>query len=214
MEYNKLIDHTLLKPSASENDIKNLCNEAKEYNFYSVCVNPQYVSFAKKELANSSVKVTSVIGFPLGANSSAIKLEEAKEAVLNGADELDMVVNLGLFKSGKYHKVVNDINAVCSTGAVVKVIIETSQLTKDEIIKMCEIVNNSNAKFIKTSTGFIGDGAKEEDVALMKQYINTNKQIKASGGIRDKQTFLKMINAGATRIGTSSGIKIMNELNN
>ena len=212
MKYSKYIDHTQLKPVATEDDIKKLCDEAKKYDFFSVCVNPFYVSLAKNELKDSSVKVACVIGFPLGMNETEIKVMEAKKAVKDGADELDMVVNMGLFKSGKYDEVVKDINAVCNLGADVKVIIETSELTSDEVAKMCEIVNKSDALFIKTSTGFVGEGARLDDIKLMKKLMNPGKQIKASGGIRDAKAFMDMIDAGANRIGTSSGAKIMAEL--
>lgn len=214
MNYSKYIDHTLLKPTATYDDIRKICNEAKEYNFFSVCVNPYFVAFAKNELRGTDIKIACVIGFPLGMNATAIKADEAKKAVADGANELDMVVNMGLFKAGKYDEVVKDINAICGLGADVKVIIETSELNSEEIIKMCDIVNKSDALFIKTSTGFIGDGAKLEDVKLMKEHMNANKKIKASGGIRDAKTFLDMVAAGADRIGTSSGAKIMSELVN
>lgn len=211
MNLNQYIDHTLLKPDATEADIIKLCAQAKEHNFYSVCVNPCFVALAKKELKGSNVKVACVVGFPLGANETCSKVFEATKAVNDGADELDMVINIGKLKEKNYDYVLKDINQVCTANATVKVIIETSLLSEAEIIKMCEIVNNSNAHFIKTSTGFCGDGAKEEHIKLMKQHIKNGKQIKASGGIRDKQTFIKMIQAGATRIGTSSGVKIVCE---
>ena len=214
MNYSKYIDHTLLKPTATKEDIIKLCHEAKEYNFFSVCVNPYYVGLAKKELEGTDIKIACVIGFPLGMNTTEIKQAEAKRAINDGASELDMVVNMGLFKAGKYDEVIKDINAICGLGADVKVIIETSELTQEEIAKMCEIVNRSNALFIKTSTGFVGEGARLEDIKLMKKLMNSNKKIKASGGIRDAKTFLDMINAGADRIGTSSGVKIMEEIEN
>ena len=157
----------------------------------------------------NSLKVVSVVGFPLGANTTEIKRLEAQEAVKNGASELDMVINQGLFKIGEYDKVIEDINAVCQAGVLVKVIIETSQLNQQEIAKLCELVNQSNATYIKTSTGFVGEGARVEDIVLMRKLMNKNKFVKASGGIRDKETFLKMIQAGADRIGTSSGIKLI-----
>lgn len=213
MKYNKFIDHTLLKPTASKSDIISLCQEAKKYNFYSVCVNPCYVKLASNELANTDIKVACVIGFPLGANSAEIKRQEAIEAVQNGATELDMVINHGLFKDKKYKYVIDEINAVCEVGITVKVIIETSQYSAEEIIKLCNIVNKSKAQFIKTSTGFIGCGAKLEDVKLMKKYIANNKKVKASGGIKDGKAFLQMIASGADRIGTSNGVKIIEELN-
>ena len=211
-EYCKYIDHTNLKPTATQEDIKKLCEEAKKYGFYSVCVNPFWVKYAKEQLNNSNVKIACVIGFPLGANSTEIKKMEAIEAVKNGAEELDMVINQGLLKMEKYNEVLADINAVCEAGVLVKVIIETSNLSEEEIAKMCEIVNKSNAEFIKTSTGFIGDGAKEEHIKLMRKLMLPNKQVKASGGIRDYQSFIKMINSGADRIGTSSGVKILSEI--
>ncbi len=209
MKLSKYIDHTLLKPVATKEDIVKLCAEAKQFDFYSVCVNPCYVELASNELKGTDVKVACVIGFPLGANSTEIKKLEAIEAVKNGAGELDMVINQGLFKMGEYDQVVADINAVCEAGVPVKVIVETSQLNQEEIAKLCELVNISNALFIKTSTGFVGDGAKLEDVKLMRELMLETKLVKASGGIRDKETFLKMIEAGADRIGTSSGTKLI-----
>lgn len=209
MKLSKYIDHTLLKPTATKDDILKLCSEAKQYDFYSVCVNPYFVKFASEQLAGTDVKVACVIGFPLGANSTGIKRAEAVEAVKAGASELDMVINQGLFKMGEYEKVVEDINAVCEAGVPVKVIVETSQLNSQEIAKLCELVNISNATFIKTSTGFVGEGAKLEDVRLMRELMLEGKYVKASGGIKDKETFLKMIEAGADRIGTSSGTKLV-----
>lgn len=209
MNYNKYIDHTLLKPTATCEQIVKLCKEAKENGFYSVCVNPFFVKFAKKELAGSDVKVACVIGFPLGANLTEIKRQEAILAVKDGADELDMVMNQSLFKMQRYEEVIADINAVCDAGVLVKVIVETSNLSSDEIKITTELVNKSKAQFIKTSTGFVGEGAKVEDVKIMSENIADGKQVKASGGIRDKEKFLQMINAGATRIGTSSGVEIV-----
>lgn len=209
MKLSKYIDHTLLKPVATKEDIIKLCDEAKQFDFYSVCVNPWFVSLASQQLKGTDVKVACVIGFPLGANSTEIKKLEAIEAVKNGAGELDMVINQGLFKMGEYDQVVADINAVCEAGVPVKVIVETSQLNQEEIAKLCELVNKSNALFIKTSTGFVGEGARLEDVKLMRELMLETKLVKASGGIRDKETFLKMIEAGADRIGTSSGTKLV-----
>lgn len=209
MNYNKYIDHTLLKPTATCEQIVKLCKEAKENGFYSVCVNPFFVKFAKKELAGSDVKVACVIGFPLGANLTEIKRQEAILAVKDGADELDMVMNQSLFKMQRYEEVIADINAVCDAGVLVKVIVETSNLSSDEIKIATELVNKSKAQFIKTSTGFVGEGAKVEDVKIMSENIADSKQVKASGGIRDIEKFLQMINAGATRIGTSSGVEIV-----
>ena len=209
MKKSKYIDHTLLKPIATKDDIKKLCDEAIEYDFYSVCVNPYYVEYASQLLQGTDVKVACVIGFPLGANTTQIKKLEAQEAVKNGAGELDMVINQGLFKMGEYQAVLDDINAVCEAGVPVKVIIETSQLNQEEIAKLCEIVNQSNALYIKTSTGFVGEGARLDDVKLMASKMAEGKLVKASGGIRDEQTFAQMVEAGATRIGTSSGTKLV-----
>lgn len=209
MKKSKYIDHTLLKPIATKDDIKKLCEEAIEYDFYSVCVNPYYVEYAASLLKGTDVKVACVIGFPLGANTTEIKKLEAVEAVKNGAGELDMVINQGLFKMGEYDAVLDDINAVCQAGVPVKVIIETSQLDQSEIAKLCEIVNKSNALYIKTSTGFVGEGARLDDVKLMASLMAEGKLVKASGGIRDSETFSKMVEAGATRIGTSSGTKLI-----
>lgn len=209
MEYSKFIDHTLLKPTATCDDIVKLCQEARQYNFYSVCVNPYYVQLAKRELEGSDVKVACVIGFPLGANLTEIKKQEAILAVSHGADELDMVINQGLFKMGRYNEVIDDINAVCEAGVLVKVIVETSNLSPEEVLLATELVNKSKAQFIKTSTGFVGEGARLGDVEIMSKNIAKGKQVKASGGIRDKETFEQMLKAGATRIGTSSGTKIV-----
>lgn len=210
MELNRYIDHTNLKPTATMEDIITLCEQAKKYKFYSVCVNPCWVKVAKQNLKGTNVLVTCVVGFPLGANSTEIKIEESKLAKRDGADELDIVINQGLFKMQEYEKVKEEIDAICNaTNLVVKVIVETSQLSQSEIIKACGIVNQTKAKFIKTSTGFIGDGARLDDVILMKKHISNGKYIKASGGIRDKETMIKFIEAGAERIGTSSGVKIL-----
>lgn len=210
MELNKYIDHTLLKPACTSNDIKNLCEEAKKYNFFSVCVNPDFVKFAKQCLENTDVKIACVVGFPLGANTTEMKVMEAMEAVKNGASEIDMVINNSKLKEKEYNFILNEINEISEkSGVLTKVIIETSLLDEYEVRKMCEIVNESKAECIKTSTGFIGEGAKLETVKLMASLMNENKFVKASGGIRDKETALKMIEAGAKRLGTSSGVKIV-----
>ena len=210
MELNKYIDHTLLKPVATTADIKRLCKEAIEHKFYSVCVNPCYVALAKKELEGTDVKIACVVGFPLGANRTDIKVLEAVKAVEDGASEIDMVINIGALKEGRYDYVLDEINQIReSAGVLVKVIIETSQLTTEEVIKMCEIVNESKAECIKTSTGFVGEGAVFETVKLMCEHMNPDKFVKASGGIRDKETALKMIEVGTKRLGTSAGIKIV-----
>ena len=214
----KMIDHTILKANATESDIEKLCQEAKQYEFASVCVNPYWVSFASNLLKDTTVKVCTVIGFPLGATSSESKASETEIAILQGADEVDMVINIGAMKDNKIDIVKNDIlsvvNSARKTGQslnkkiIVKVIIETCYLTKDEIIHACNCAKNAGADFVKTSTGFGTGGATPEDVALMKQTVGSTMEVKASGGIRDYETAIKMIEAGASRIGTSSGINI------
>lgn len=209
---NKYIDHTLLKATATEEDIKNLCNEAKTHRFFSVCVNSCYVSLAKAELENSNVKVCSVIGFPLGAMSTKAKVEETKQALKDGADEIDMVLNVGFLKSKNFDGVWKDIEAVKKVMPhnTLKVILETCYLEEIEIIKASELAINSGADFIKTSTGFGTSGATLNDIKLMKSVAQKcNVKIKASGGIRDTETAKAYIEAGAERIGTSNGIAIV-----
>ena len=210
---NKFIDHTLLKPTATATDIKNLCKEAIDNDFFAVCVNSCYVELAKKELKNSGVKVCSVVGFPLGAMHTNAKAFEAKLAIDNGADEVDMVINLGLIKSQNWEMVQKDIEMVKNAigDHVLKVILETSYLNEEEITKVCEIAVLAQADYLKTSTGFASSGATEEDVRLMKKAVNNQAKIKASGGIRDLSTALTFIKLGVTRIGTSSGVKIINQ---
>lgn len=210
---NKFIDHTLLKPTATATDIKNLCKEAIDNDFFAVCVNSCYVELAKKELKNSGVKVCSVVGFPLGAMHTDAKAFEAKLAIDNGADEVDMVINLGLIKSQNWEMVQKDIEMVKNAigNKVLKVILETSYLNEEEITKVCEIAVLAQADYLKTSTGFASNGATEEDVRLMKKAVNNQAKIKASGGIRDLSTALIFIKLGVTRIGTSSGVKIINQ---
>jgi deoxyribose-phosphate aldolase len=213
----RYIDHTLLKPDATQEQIIQLCQEAKEYQFASVCINPYWVSFCKDQLKNTDVKVCTVIGFPLGANTTVVKVAEALQAIEDGADEVDMVMNISALKSGKTVDVETDIRAV--TEAVkkatqnnriqVKVILETCLLRDKEKILACELSEKAGADFVKTSTGFSSGGATVEDVKLMKKTVGSRMEVKASGGIRDIQTALAMIQAGATRIGTSSGVKIV-----
>lgn len=216
MKLNSIIDHTLLKPTATKNDIIALCNEAKEHHFFSVCVNSCYVSLAKLTLQNSPVKVCAVIGFPLGAMSTNAKAEEVTQALKDGADEIDMVMNIGFFKSEDFMGVANDIKAIkqLMPNSVLKVILETCYLDTKEIIKASEIAIKSGADFIKTATGFGSGGATLEAVKLM---LNTTKdthvKVKASGGIRDTETAFKYINIGATRLGTSNGIAIVTGIN-
>lgn len=213
MNLAKYIDHTLLKPQASREDIEKLCREARQYGFFSVCVNPYWVSFCKDQLKGSDVKVCTVIGFPLGANTTETKVFEAKDALKNGADELDMVINLGAVKSADWDTVLQDIKAICAAGKdfTLKVIIETSVLTQEEKIKACELSAQAGADFVKTSTGFTGGGATAEDVRLMRAHVPANMQVKASGGVRTREDFDAMVAAGATRIGASAGVKIIEE---
>jgi deoxyribose-phosphate aldolase len=213
MSLSKYIDHTLLKPTASKTDIKTLCDEAKEYRFYSVCVNSYYVSLAKHLLTRSNVKVCSVVGFPLGAMSTEAKVFEATKAVEDGADEIDMVINIGMLKSKNYVAVYKDICDIkLAIGKIpLKVILEISELSKNEIIKACQICLDAKADFIKTSTGFSKSGATLTAVKMIRKTIKNKAKIKASGGIKDFETAIKYIDAGADRIGTSSGIHIVTE---
>lgn len=208
---NRLIDHTILKPEASIDDIRKLCIEAKEYNFYSVCVNSAYVNVAYNFLLHSDVKVCSVVGFPLGAMIKEAKAYEAKFAVDSGAEEIDMVINIGLLKSGKIDLFERDIKKVreACKASVLKVIIETCLLDDKEKILACKIAKEYGADFVKTSTGFSTGGATEHDVELMRKTVGDKMGVKASGGIKTYEDAIKMINAGANRLGTSSGIAIM-----
>lgn len=215
MKLNDKIDHTLLKSNASVADIEKLTSEAKQYKFYSVCVNPYYVELCKHYLQNSDVKIACVIGFPLGANTMQTKIFEAKQAKEDGADELDLVMNIGAFKSKNYDYVLKEIDAVCeATNLPVKVIVETSELDSEELKEVSKLVGKSKATFIKTSTGFSSSGAKVEDIKTMRKYVGKDKKVKASGGIRDYETAKAMIDAGADRIGASSSIKIVEGENN
>ncbi|MBR2081622.1 MAG: deoxyribose-phosphate aldolase [Elusimicrobiaceae bacterium] len=211
MNIAKLIDHTLLKADATQAQIQRLCEEARTHGFASVCVNPYWVKFAKTQLMQTDVKVCTVIGFPLGATTSQAKAFEAQDAVQNGADELDMVLNIGALKSGDEETVLADMRAVrdVTQRHVLKVIIETSVLTGAEKIKACQLAAKAGADFVKTSTGFNGGGATAKDVELMRQHIPDTMQVKASGGIRTRVDAETMIAAGATRIGASSGVKII-----
>lgn len=211
MNLAKYIDHTLLKPSAGKDDIIKLCAEAKKYGFASVCVNSSYVKLAKKELEQSDVKVCTVIGFPLGACSTKAKAEETKAALADGCDEFDMVIHIGALKEKDFGYVKNDIKAVvdAANGKCVKVIIETCLLNDEEKISAVNLSCEAGASFVKTSTGFSTGGATAEDVALMRKYADKNVKVKASTGIRDYETAMKMIAAGADRIGTSAGAKIV-----
>lgn len=209
--FSKYIDHTLLKATATKSDIIQLCEEAKTYKFFSVCVNSCYVSLAKEHLQDSNIKICSVIGFPLGAMSTEAKVAEATAALKNGADEIDMVINVGLLKSKDFDAVWKDIEAVkhIMPNNTLKVILETCYLEEIEIIKASELAIQSGADFIKTSTGFGNRGADINDIKLMKSVCKGCVKIKASGGIRDAKTALEYINLGVDRLGTSSGIAIV-----
>ena len=215
MQLNKYIDHTLLKADATKEQITKLCNEAKEFDFASVCVNTCYVPLCTELLNGSGVKVCCVVGFPLGSMDTASKVFEAKNAVKNGADEVDMVINVGALKGKDYDYLTNDIKAVveASKPAIVKVIIETCLLTDEEKVKACELSVKAGAAFVKTSTGFSTAGATVQDVALMRRTVGDKVLVKAAGGIRTYEDAMKMIEAGADRLGCSAGIKIMEGLN-
>ena len=205
MKLNKYIDHTLLKPDAQQEQIEKLIEEAEAYDFASVCVNPTWVNFAAEGLCDSDVKVCTVIGFPLGANTPFVKACETKNAIQNGADEIDMVINIGALKSKNLALVEEDIQAVveASGDKLVKVIIETCLLTKEEKLKMCEIVTKAGADYIKTSTGFSTGGATFEDVALLQKYVGDSVKVKAAGGISSLEDAERFLRLGADRLGTS-----------
>jgi len=213
-ELAKFIDHTALTAEKTEKDIVQLCQEALAHHFCSVCINSGYIPLAKQQLAGSDVKICTVVGFPLGANLSAVKAFEAEQAISAGAEEIDMVINVGWIKSGKWDAVQADIQAVLAAckSKTLKVILETCLLTKDEIVKACEICRDLNVGFVKTSTGFNKGGATVEDIALMRQTVGEKLGVKASGGVRDTETAIAMIKAGATRIGASAGIAIISGL--
>lgn len=215
MELNKYFDHTVLKADATEAHVKKLCQEAKEYNLYAVCVNSCYVPLAAELLAGTGVKIAAVVGFPLGAACTRAKAFEAVCAADSGADEIDMVLQVGALKEGRYDYVRQDIQEVVSSskehGAIVKVILETCLLTDEEIVKACELSMEAGAAFVKTSTGFSSGGATAEHVALMKKTVGDKMQVKASGGIRDLSKTMEMIEAGADRIGASASVEILKE---
>jgi len=213
--YANMIDHTLLKAEATKEQIEKLCAEAKEFGFASVCVNPTWVKYCSELLQNSDVLVCTVIGFPLGANTPAVKAFEAKDAIANGAQEVDMVINIGALKDQNFEQVQADIAAVVEAAkgsAIVKVIIETCLLTEEEKVKACELSVAAGADYVKTSTGFSTGGATSEDIALMRKTVGPELGVKASGGVRSLEDMQKMVEAGATRIGASSGVAIMKGL--
>lgn len=216
MDITHFIDHTLLKPTATSEDINRLCEEAKKYDFMAVCVNGCYVSTAKKNLKNTAIKVAAVVGFPLGASSSESKIEEARICVKDGADEIDMVINLGFLKAKNYEAVAKEIEEVKKTigDKILKVILEICFLTDEEIKIACQLTKKSGADYVKTSTGFGIAGATEHAVKIMMYEVGEFLKIKASGGIKDLATAQKYIDLGVSRIGTSSGVEIVTSLKN
>ncbi|HEY5584161.1 MAG TPA: deoxyribose-phosphate aldolase [Ruminiclostridium sp.] len=211
MKIASLIDHTALKPDTTKEQINKLCSEAIEYGFASVCVNPSYVKLCSELLKDSAIKVCTVIGFPLGATTTATKVAEASEAIENGAKEVDMVINVGAIKSGDFDFVKKDIEAVVQVAkgkALVKVILETCLLTEEEKIQSCKICKEAHADFVKTSTGFSTGGATVSDIKLMRGIVKPDMGVKASGGIRDYETAKAMVDAGASRIGASASVAI------
>lgn len=210
-QVNKMIDHTILKADATEQAVEKVCQEALANDFASVCINPFWVKKAAELLAGSDVKVCTVIGFPLGANTKEVKAFEAKQAIQEGAQEVDMVINIGALKSGLTDVVLADIKAVVEAAGtiLVKVIIETALLTDEEKVAVCKLAVEAGAEYVKTSTGFSTGGATVDDVALMKQTVGDKALVKASGGVRTKEDAAAMIKAGASRLGTSNGIQIV-----
>jgi len=211
MKMNKYIDHTLLKPESTQAMIDELCAEAKEHDFASVCVNPFWVKRSAELLAGTDVKVCTVIGFPLGASTTTVKAAETRDAIGNGATEIDMVLNVGALKSGDLETVREDVTAVKAAAGdvLLKVILETGLLTDEEKVAACKLCVEAGADYVKTSTGFGPGGATVEDIALMRKTVGANVGVKASGGVRDSEAALAMIEAGASRIGTSSGVSIV-----
>lgn len=213
MNYNKMIDHTVLKADTPLETVKRICDEAMEYGFASVCINPCHVAYCADYLKDSDVNVCTVIGFPLGANTSAVKAFETKDAIANGADEIDMVMNIGVLKDKNYDLVRNDVKAVveAANGTLVKVILETCLLTEDEIKKACELCVEAKADYVKTSTGFSTRGATIEDVQIMKAAVQGKAKVKAAGGVRTHEDMVKIVEAGADRIGTSAGCSLVDK---
>ena len=211
MNYNKMIDHTVLKADTPIETVKRICDEAIEYGFASVCINPCHVAYCADYLKDSDVNVCTVIGFPLGANTSAVKAFETKDAIANGADEIDMVMNIGALKDKNYDLVRDDVKAVveAANGTLVKVILETCLLTEDEIKKACELCVEAKADYVKTSTGFSTRGATIEDVQIMKAAVQGKAKVKAAGGVRTHEDMVKIVEAGADRIGTSAGCSLV-----
>lgn len=213
MELNRLFDHTTLGPNVGEEDIKKVAAEAIKYNFFSICIPPCWIKYAKNLLKDSNVKITTVIGFPHGNDTSKTKSFSTKEAIKNGADEIDMVINIGKLKDKDYQYVLKDIKAVrkAAKGKILKVIIETSELTEEEIKKACELSLDAKADFVKTSTGYTSEGATKENVQIMKNVVGDKASIKASGGIRTLEDAIMYYNLGVKRIGASKGVNIIEE---
>ncbi|WP_288633257.1 deoxyribose-phosphate aldolase [uncultured Megamonas sp.] len=212
MNINKLIDHTALKPNTNKESILKLIAEAKTYDFASVCVNPCWVALAHQELKNTDIKVCTVIGFPLGANTTEVKVFETKDAIEKGAQEIDMVINIAMLKDKEYDYVENEIHQIVEAAkdkAIVKIIIETCLLTDEEKIKACELSQKAGADFVKTSTGFSTGGATVHDIALMRKTVGAEMGVKASGGVHTHEEALAMVEAGATRIGASASVKLL-----
>ena len=214
MNYAKYIDHTQLKPESTREQIDKIISEAKEYDFKSICVNPTHVEYSAEQLKGTDVLVCTVIGFPLGASTKEVKAFETKNAIENGAKEIDMVINIGALKDKRFNDVKEDIESVvtAANGKTVKVIIETVLLTDEEKVKACELAKEAGAHFVKTSTGFAGGGATAEDVKLMKDTVGDALEVKASGGVSNLEDFNRMLEAGATRIGASAGVQIIQGL--
>jgi len=213
MDIKTHIEHTILKANTSNEDIKNICKDAIEYDFFGVCIPPYFVKTAKNELKDTNIKIVTVIGFPLGYSTTPSKVEEAKKAIDEGADEVDMVINIAALKEKDYAYVLNDISSVCNVvhikGSKLKVIIETALLTKEEKLKAIELCTKAQVDFVKTSTGFSTAGAKVEDIELMRKSLPKNIKIKASGGIKTKKQALELLKAGADRLGASSSIELL-----
>jgi deoxyribose-phosphate aldolase len=210
----QMVDHTLLKAETTAFDIVRICDEAKQFGFYSVCINPVFISLAKDQLKNSPVKVCTVVGFPLGASTTETKAFETEDAISKGADEIDMVLHIGAAKAGNWQMVENDIRSVvkAARGRIVKVILETCLLSRDQIIRSCQIAKEAGAQFVKTSTGFSTSGATTADVMLMRQTVGPDFGVKASGGLKTLNDFEAMIQAGANRLGTSSAAQLIRGL--
>lgn len=211
MNYNKMIDHTVLKADTPLETVKRICDEAREYDFASVCINPCHVAYCADYLKDCDVKICTVVGFPLGANTSAVKAFETKDAIANGADEIDMVINIGALKDKNYDLVRDDVKAVveAANGTLVKVILETCLLTVEEIKKACELCVEAKADFVKTSTGFSTRGATIRDVEIMKEAVQGKAKVKAAGGVRTHEDMVNIVAAGADRIGTSAGCSLV-----